>query len=189
MFFLIKIAKKGILLTCRVTWRAGPGGELTWRAGPASGCNVALRPRGRATAGLREAQVALTRGRRPRGGVHAGACEGRHMAGKDDSRRAHWYSGTLVREGGGNANYCMLALPLFIRVISHSFLRMGLCSHTVLPFAGDVDARRALDSVRTAEIAWTRVHAIIKSTRASKSSLSDSNQPAYLMTRGYAMTV
>ena len=50
-----------------MTWRAGPGGELTWHAGPARGCDVALRPRGRATAGPREAQVALTRGRRPRG--------------------------------------------------------------------------------------------------------------------------
>ena len=62
MFFLIKIAKKGILLTCRVMWRAGPGGEPTWRAGPARGREVALRPRGRATADPREAQVALTRG-------------------------------------------------------------------------------------------------------------------------------
>ena len=54
-----------------MTWRAGPGGELTWRAGPARGCDVALRPRGRATAGPREALVALTRGRRSRGRVHA----------------------------------------------------------------------------------------------------------------------
>ena len=49
-----------------MTWRAGPGGELTWHAGPARGCDVALRPRGRATASQHEAQVALTRGRRPR---------------------------------------------------------------------------------------------------------------------------
>ena len=61
-------------------WRAGPGSELTWHAGPARGCDVALRPRGRATAGPREAQVALTRGRRPRGRVHADAREGRHVA-------------------------------------------------------------------------------------------------------------
>ena len=43
---------------------------LTWRAGPPRGCDVALRPRGRATDGLRGAQVAhraRTRGRRPRG--------------------------------------------------------------------------------------------------------------------------
>ena len=63
-----------------MTWRAGPGGELTWCAGPARGCDVALRPRGRATAGPREAQVALTCGRRPRGRVHVGAREGRHVA-------------------------------------------------------------------------------------------------------------
>ena len=73
MFFLIKITKKGILLTCRVTWGAGPGSELTWRAGPARGCDVALRPCGRASAGLREAQVALTPGKRPHGRVHMGA--------------------------------------------------------------------------------------------------------------------
>ena len=53
-----------------MTWRAGPGGELTWLARPARGCDVALRPRDRATAGPREAQVALTRGRRPHGRVH-----------------------------------------------------------------------------------------------------------------------
>ena len=63
-----------------MTWRAGPGGELTWHAGPARGCDVALRPRGRATAGPREAQVALTSGRRPRERVHADAREGRHVA-------------------------------------------------------------------------------------------------------------
>ena len=63
--------------------------------------------------------------------------------------------------------------PLFIRVIFHSFLRVGLCSHTVLPFAGDVDARRASDSVRMTEIAWTRVHTIIKSGTCTKDDLSD----------------
>ena len=48
-----------------LTWRA----ELTWRAGPHHGCDVALRPRGRAAHGPREAQVARTRGRRPRGSM------------------------------------------------------------------------------------------------------------------------
>ena len=65
---------------------------------------MALRPRGIATAGPREAQGALTRGLRPRGRVNVGARVGRHVAGKDGNRRAHGYSGTLVREGGGNAN-------------------------------------------------------------------------------------
>ena len=60
-----------------MTWRAGPRGELTWHEGPARGCDVASRPRGRATAGPREAQVALTG---PRGRVHADAREGHHVA-------------------------------------------------------------------------------------------------------------
>ena len=54
---------------------------LTWRAGPSRGCDVALRPRGRAVGGPHEAQVAhraQTRGRRPRvpTQVHADAREG-----------------------------------------------------------------------------------------------------------------
>ena len=61
-------------------WRAGPGGELTWPTGPARGCDVALRPRGRATGGPREPQVALMRGRRPRRRVHADGRQGRHVA-------------------------------------------------------------------------------------------------------------
>ena len=69
-----------------MTWRAGPGSELTWRAGPPSGCDAALRPRGRAAGGPREAQVAhrvRTRGRRPRVStrVHADARVGRPVAG------------------------------------------------------------------------------------------------------------
>ena len=108
--------------------------------------------------------------------VHVGARVGRHVAGRDGSWRAHKCSGTLVREGGGNTNYIILALPLFNRSFSQYFLRVRLCTAHVLPFAGDVDARGALDSVRTAEIAWTRVHAIIKSTRVSKSSVSDGDQ-------------
>ena len=63
-----------------MTWRAGPCGEMTWHAGPVRGSDVALRPCGRATADPREAQVALTRGRRPRGRVHADTREGRHVA-------------------------------------------------------------------------------------------------------------
>ena len=49
--------------------RAGPVGKLTWHAGPPRGCDVALRPRGSAARGQREAQVAhkaRTHGRRPR---------------------------------------------------------------------------------------------------------------------------
>ena len=36
----------------------------------------------------------------------------------------------------------------------------------VLPFAGDVDARQALDSIKTVEIAWIRVHAIVNRAHA-----------------------
>ena len=67
-----------------MTWRAGPGGELTWHVGAARGCDVALRPRGRASAGPREAQVALTHGRRPRGrpgGAPHGIGGGSHKEG------------------------------------------------------------------------------------------------------------
>ena len=53
------------------------GAEATWQS-PGGPC---------------EAQVALTRGRRPRGRAHANAREGRHVAGKDDAWRAHGYSG------------------------------------------------------------------------------------------------
>ena len=71
-----------------MTWRAGPADELTWRAGPPRGCDTALRPRGRAVGGPREAQVAhrvRTRGRRPRVYTrdHADARVGRHVAGED----------------------------------------------------------------------------------------------------------
>ena len=50
----------------------------------------------------------------------------------------------------------------------------------VLPFSGDVDARQASDSIKTVEIAWTRVHAIIKSGTCAKCNLSDGDQKAYL---------
>ena len=62
-----------------MTWRASPADELTWRAGPPLGCDVALRPLGRATGGPREAQVAhraRTRGRRPRVSTRVHAREG-----------------------------------------------------------------------------------------------------------------
>ena len=41
-----------------MTWQAGPADELTWRAGSPRGCDVALRPRSRATSGTCEGQVA-----------------------------------------------------------------------------------------------------------------------------------
>ena len=55
------------ILVEEVTIRSWRGAELTWCVGPAHGCDAALRPHGRAARGPREAQVAQTRGRRPRG--------------------------------------------------------------------------------------------------------------------------
>ena len=83
-----------------LTWRVGLARELTWRAEPPRGCDAALRPRGRAVGGPREAQVAhraRTRGRRPHvsAWVHADAREGRHVAGKVGGWRAH----RIVRPG------------------------------------------------------------------------------------------
>ena len=66
-------------------WRARSAVELMWRAGPPRGCDVALKPRGKAAGGPHEVHVvhrARTRGRRPRmsARVHVGACVGRHVA-------------------------------------------------------------------------------------------------------------
>ena len=61
--------------------------------------------------------------------------------------------------------YCA---PQFKREYFLFFFCVALCPTRILPYVGDVDAQRASDSVRTAEIARTRVHAIIKSTRAFK---------------------
>ena len=48
------------------------------------------------------AQVALTRGKRPRRRVHVGASVGRHVAGKAGKWRAHGYSGALETVGDSN---------------------------------------------------------------------------------------
>ena len=65
---------------------SGTCGTLTWRAGPPRRCNAALRPRGRATSGPREAQEAhraRTRGRRPRVSMRPrGRLCGRHVVGE-----------------------------------------------------------------------------------------------------------
>ena len=46
------------------------------------------------------------------------------------TRRAHGYSGALVTVGDGNA-MIRKGAPLFNCVLSHYFLRVGLCSHKV----------------------------------------------------------
>ena len=66
--------------------------------------------------------------------------------------------------------------PIFKHTMIRYFFRVGLCPTHVLPFAGDVDARRASDSIKTAEIAWTRVHAIIKSSTCSIGGLSKDDE-------------
>ena len=78
---------------------------MPWPAGPPRMCDAALRPRGRARL-ARAGRRWRTRGGHVAGGlaVHADACEGRHVVdGGAGSWRAHGHSGTLVREGGGNA--------------------------------------------------------------------------------------
>ena len=74
--------------------------------------------------------------------------------------------------------------PIYKHTMMRYFFRVGLCPKHVLPFAGDVDARRESDSVRTAEIAWTRVHAIIKSDTCAKYNLNDGDRQAYLTPHG-----
>ena len=68
-------------------------------------------------------------------------------------------SGTWLVFRGGNA--IGVYRPLIYRGACIFFLPCGTMSHTTLKFAGDVAAYRAFDAPRTAEIAWTRVHAII----------------------------
>ena len=46
------------------------------------------------------------------------------------------------------------------------FVPCGTMFPHVFPFAGDVDVRQASNSIKTAEIAWTRVHAIVNRARA-----------------------
>ena len=62
---------------------------------------------------------------------------------------------TLIRE----------STPLFNRTKSRHYFRVGLCPTRLTYFAGDVDARQASDLIKMAEIAWTRVHAIINQAR------------------------
>ena len=96
---------------------------LRWHARPPRGCDVALRPRGRATGGPRGAQVAhraRTRGRRPRGSTRMPV------------RSATWQ----VRLAGkfiGAVTQMRTAPPHFKRDFLLFFFCVGLCSHTVLP--------------------------------------------------------
>ena len=118
-YFFTKIAKRGFI-TCRC-WRGER--ELrradTWCAGPPHGCDVALRPRGRAVGGPRgaqEAHRARTRGRR--GGWQM---EGPRVSGP-------W----LVIWGGNAFALPPPPPPLFNRKNAFFLFRVGLYSHGIL---------------------------------------------------------
>ena len=75
--------------------------------------------------GPREAQVALTRGR-----SHVDAREGRHVAGRLAGGGPTGIVGPANR-GGAVTQLIYKGAPLFNGVLSHYFLRVGLCSHTI----------------------------------------------------------
>ena len=136
-----------------------------WRSGPPRGCDAALRPRGRAASGPRGVQEA-----------HSGAAtwQGGHA-----TTWAPVWGATcrLVIEGDGDEiNRRMHPPPPFNRNKHGYFLCVGLCSHTVLPFAGDVVLRETSDSItrrRDSSITWTRVHAITNQGTCTNDNLSD----------------
>ena len=66
---LFKSQKKGFTYLQVLTWRAGPPGKLMWHARPPRGCDVALRPRGRAW--VAHARRMWRTGRRHVAGGHA----------------------------------------------------------------------------------------------------------------------
>ena len=120
IFYLIK-SQKGDLLTSR----------LMWRAGTTSGCDAALRPRGRA-----QAARARHMWRWRVAGGHADRSTRtpvRGATGQAGRWRAHGSSGALVTWGDGNA-ILRKGAPLFNRNLTRYFRRVGLCSHTVLTF-------------------------------------------------------
>ena len=78
IYFVIKKIEKGGFYSTDPA-EADVARKLTWHAGPVRGCDAALRPRGRAARGPREARVARARGKRPRDprGCPCGAPRGR----------------------------------------------------------------------------------------------------------------
>ena len=93
--------------TCRVTWRAADVAR-----GTASGCDTALRPRGRARVAARG----------------AGGADAWQEATRTPCGRHVW-----LDIEGDRILLIGESVPLFIRKISPYFFRVGLCSHTVLP--------------------------------------------------------
>ena len=170
---------------------SGPRRRLTWRAvdvarRTASGCDAALRPRGRAP-------VART-ARRRRGHVAGGHAitwstwapvwGATWQAGK---WRAHGNSGPWLYVWGGNA--LSVYRPLIYRSESSFFVLCGTMFPHSLTYAGRVAARGALDSGGTAEIAWTRVHAISDYNTCVIWSLSKQDRTAPSSPRGVTRSV
>ena len=98
------------------------------------------------------------------------------MAGKDGTWRAHRYPGN----SGGAVTQLVIegSPPIYTRFVPNFFPCGTMFLHGSY-LAGRVAARHASDSVgldRKASIAWTRVHAIMKSGKCTKSSLSDDDQ-------------
>ena len=150
LIFLLKIAKKwGFFIpqTPRMTRHGCRRGARDQRR-----CDVALKPRGRAAHGPREAQVARTRGRRPRG-CPCGAPRGRGVV--------RWRAHGLVGHGKyiGAVTQMRTAPLSFIDIIFILFFRVGLCSHTVLMSrwrGGCI----GVGFYRGVLIAWSTVHTI-----------------------------
>ena len=146
--FIKNIAKRGVF-TCRVTWRAA----ADVARGTASGCDAALRPLGRAR--VARARRKRRRVARPRG-KEAMQPRGRPCGAPRVG---------LVIEGTGT-KLIGESTPLFNRTVSCHFFRVGLCP-THLTFCrrrGRVAG--VTNFIKTAEIAWTQVHAIINQARA-----------------------
>ena len=136
------------------TARMRHGAEATWQG------------RGWHTRGARGAHGADTWQEATR--VHAGHADsrvGRHMAGRGVGI---WRAHGLVGPGKivGAVTRKRYTAPQFKLNFFKNFFHVGLCPTRFLPFVGDVDARQASDSIRTTEIAWTRVDAIVNQARA-----------------------
>ena len=117
MYFLLKKEKKRDLLTCRLTWRAEADvarAEADVARGTNSGCDVALRPRGSARVARAGGALGAPSGRVTRGRPCGVPRIGSVIGGIETITRGEF-------------------TPLFIRIVSVYFLRVGLCSHTVLP--------------------------------------------------------
>ena len=87
-----------------------------------------------------------------------------------------------VREGIETVNRGIYSL-----IYMHYFPLFLLCG-TMFPHGltceGRVATYRTSDAIRTVTIAWTRVHAIVKSITCAKGDLSEDNRTTYLAPRG-----